>query len=212
MLDIPPRIVIIGDNLLARAGLAALLAQFCEVVGQTSAAATLPEDIEVFQPDAVLVDLGWSPEKLLSQLMSLVESDVPLVALLADDNAADDVLSALAEFAIYGLLRQNTPPERIVAALNAAIDGLIVLDPLLAKIAIPTTSQALDTPAETLTKREIEVLQLLATGQTNKAIARKLGITDHTVKFHVNAIMTKLGAQSRTDAVVRATRAGLLLL
>lgn len=212
MQDIP-RIVIIGDNLLARAGLASLLAQFCDVVGQTSGGAALPEDMEVFQPDAILVDLGWTPDKLLAQLIALIELDVPLVALLADDSAAPEVLSALAEFTVYGLLRQNTAPERIVAALNAVIDGLIVLDPLLAKIAIPAAaSQAVDALTETLTKREIEVLQLLATGQTNKAIARKLGITDHTVKFHVNAIMTKLGAQSRTEAVVRATRAGLLML
>ena len=59
---------------------------------------------------------------------------------------------------------------------------------------------------EDLTPREDEVLQLLAQGMTNKAIAHQLGITDHTVKFHVNAIMTKLNAQSRTDAVIRATR------
>ncbi len=207
-----PRIVIIGDNLLARAGLAALLAQFCDVVGQTSAGATIADDMDVFQPDAILVDLGWTPEKLLSQLTPLNDTDMPLVALLTDDNAAAEVLALLAQFPVYGLLRQNTPPQRILAALNAALDGLIVLDPALAKHILPMTTQTLDTPAETLTRREIEVLQLLATGQTNKAIARKLGITDHTVKFHVNAIMTKLGAQSRTDAVVRATRAGMLFL
>jgi DNA-binding NarL/FixJ family response regulator len=58
----------------------------------------------------------------------------------------------------------------------------------------------------------LEVLQLLAEGLPNKAIARRLDISDHTVKFHVNAILSKLGAQSRTDAVVRATRLGLILL
>jgi len=60
--------------------------------------------------------------------------------------------------------------------------------------------------------REREVLQLLAEGLPNKIIAARLKITDHTVKFHVNAIMTKLGVQSRTEAVVRATRLGLILL
>ncbi|MBI1880571.1 MAG: response regulator transcription factor, partial [Chloroflexi bacterium] len=63
-----------------------------------------------------------------------------------------------------------------------------------------------------LTPRELEVLQLLAEGLPNKAIARRLDISDHTVKFHVNAILSKLSAQSRTDAVVRATRLGLILL
>ena len=66
--------------------------------------------------------------------------------------------------------------------------------------------------AEELTPRETEVLELMADGLTNKAIAQRLGISDHTVKFHVNAILGKLGAQSRTEAVVRATRLGLLFL
>ena len=65
---------------------------------------------------------------------------------------------------------------------------------------------------EELTPRETEVLQLLADGLTNKAIAQRLGISDHTVKFHVNAVLGKLGAQSRTEAVVRASRLGLLQL
>jgi DNA-binding NarL/FixJ family response regulator len=65
---------------------------------------------------------------------------------------------------------------------------------------------------QVLTSREQEVLKLLAEGLPNKGIADRLRISDHTVKFHVNAIMSKLGAQSRTDAVVRATRQGLLLL
>jgi DNA-binding NarL/FixJ family response regulator len=66
--------------------------------------------------------------------------------------------------------------------------------------------------AEALTPREQEVIQLLAEGLPNKTIADRLHISEHTVKFHVNAILSKLGAQSRTEAVVRATRLGLLLL
>jgi DNA-binding NarL/FixJ family response regulator len=65
---------------------------------------------------------------------------------------------------------------------------------------------------EELTPRELEVLRLLAEGLSNKAIAQQLDISDHTVKFHVNAIMSKLGAQSRTAAVVQATRLGLIVL
>jgi len=67
-------------------------------------------------------------------------------------------------------------------------------------------------PVDTLTPRESEVLHLIAEGLPNKQIAQKLSISEHTVKFHVNAILTKLGAQSRTEAVVRATRAGLIAL
>jgi DNA-binding NarL/FixJ family response regulator len=65
---------------------------------------------------------------------------------------------------------------------------------------------------DALTAREMEVLQYVAQGLANKVIARRLNITESTVKFHVNAILGKLGAQSRTDAVVRATRLGLVML
>jgi len=68
------------------------------------------------------------------------------------------------------------------------------------------------TPVEELTPRERHVLQLLAEGLPNKAIADRLGISEHTVKFHVSAIMSKLGAQSRTEAVTRAARLGLIIL
>ncbi len=66
--------------------------------------------------------------------------------------------------------------------------------------------------AEPLSARELEVLRYLAEGLSNKEIARKMAISENTIKFHVNAILGKLGAQSRTEAVVRATRAGLVLL
>jgi DNA-binding NarL/FixJ family response regulator len=93
--------------------------------------------------------------------------------------------------------------------------GMMVLHPAAASGAAPravpdrTVSSA---PAESFTPREREVLALVAEGLANKMIARKLGITEHTVKFHLNAILTKLGAQSRTEAVVKATRMGLLAL
>jgi two-component system nitrate/nitrite response regulator NarL len=79
-----------------------------------------------------------------------------------------------------------------------------------AVLAVPEPLPGL--PVEDLTPRELEVLQLLAEGLPNKAIGLRLSISEHTVKFHVNAILGKLGAQSRTDAVVRATRLGLIIL
>jgi two-component system nitrate/nitrite response regulator NarL len=207
------RILIVADNLLARAGLAALLEPYGSIVGQISGGDRLLEDVDIYRADVMLVDLGWTPEAMLAQLAPLADGNLPVVGLLADDNDAAVALTGLSLFAIYGLLRRESPPERLAAAMQAAVDGLIVIDPVYkAALAHPALTTPDEAPAEALTRREIEVLQLLATGQTNKAIARKLGITDHTVKFHVNAIMTKLGAQSRTDAVIRATRAGLILL
>jgi DNA-binding NarL/FixJ family response regulator len=89
---------------------------------------------------------------------------------------------------------------------------LVVIDPALCGAVMPSGEPSPEAPTEALTPRELDVLQLMAEGLANKAIAQKLGISDHTVKFHVNAIMSKLNAQSRTEAVVRATRLGLIIL
>ncbi|MCS7070294.1 MAG: response regulator transcription factor [Anaerolinea sp.] len=100
------------------------------------------------------------------------------------------------------------------AAVEAAIQGLFTLDSIAVEALISTTLPAVtgERTPDALTPREIEVLRLIAEGLPNKQIAIKLSISEHTVKFHVNAILTKLGAQSRTEAVVRATRLGWIAL
>jgi len=215
------RILVAADNLLARAGLAALLSSQagCEVVGQISGA-LLSDELQVYRPDAVVYDLGWETSPAVAHLTALSEtdSDMPVVALLQDENAALSVIGALRTEinTPYGLLLREHEPADIVAALNAVVHGLIVIDPILSAGVLnlsATAPQDMNSPQPTeLTPREREVLQLLAQGLPNKSIAQKLDISDHTVKFHVNAIMTKLGAQSRTEAVVRATRHGLIIL
>ena len=90
--------------------------------------------------------------------------------------------------------------------------GLRVMDPSLESVQLDGEARVVHPPSEALTERELEVLRLVAEGLPNKAIAARLNVSDHTVKFHLNGVLRKLGAQSRTDAVVRATRLGLLLL
>ena len=87
-----------------------------------------------------------------------------------------------------------------------------MIDPAFPASVLPTRSELSSSPTEELTPREMEVLQLVAEGLPNKQIATRLGISDHTVKFHVDAILGKLGAHSRTEAVTRAARLGLLVL
>ena len=206
------RVLIVADNLLARAGLAALLdsQDNCLVVGQTTTK-SLADNIHIYRADVLLVDLGWQATDSLDRLSQLVDRDLPIVALIADENDAASVLNTLSSFDLYGLLLNENDVDLLMMALQTVYNGLLVIDPSLSSSLISPmiNSEPLE---EALTARENEVLQLLAQGLTNKAIAHQLGITDHTVKFHVNAIMTKLGAQSRTEAVVRATRAGLIIL
>ena len=107
-------------------------------------------------------------------------------------------------------LPSDVDARTLVSAVRAAAAGLIVLDPdMVGATGIHAHSRA-DGEGEALTTRESQVLQLVAEGLPNKAIARELGISEHTVKFHVGSLLGKLGAASRTEAVTLATRRGIL--
>jgi two-component system, NarL family, nitrate/nitrite response regulator NarL len=204
------RILIVANDPLIRAGLATLLGEQagCQVVGQTNSSDDLTAVMAAYQPDVLLWDAGWEPLATLARLAEMEELPLPTVILLADE---ESVAPAWAGGA-HALLFHDSGVEQIVAALTAVSLGLTVFDPAVANMLLTTSNQTPPPLREALTGREHEVLQLLAEGLTNKAIAQTLSISDHTVKFHINAIFTKLGAQSRTEAVVRASRLGLILL
>jgi DNA-binding NarL/FixJ family response regulator len=208
------RLLIVASDPLARAGLATLLGgqPGCEIVGQVDGAEILSAGLDVWRPDVLIWDLGWDAEESLEILVELV-ADIEvgtsgIVALLPDEELAAEAWSAGAR----GLLTREADPEQLLAAAQAVKGGLATVDPLLMDTLLPPGLFEEPPADEALTPRELEVLQLLAEGLANRAIAQRLGISEHTVKFHVNAIMGKLGAQSRTAAVVRATRLGLILL
>lgn len=202
-------LLLIADDPLARAGLAALLADVpdCEVVGQMSSVALtadFPPDT-LTPPDVVVWDMGWDP---VEAVLDWPDMPAPVVVLLSDEEQA----TAVYQSGVRGLLLRDMDTDKLLAAAQAVANGLIAVEPRLAVTLLPAAEGDDFIPDEPLTPREMEVLQRLAEGLTNKAIAQELGISDHTVKFHVNAIMGKLQAQSRTEAVVRATRLGLILL
>jgi two-component system, NarL family, nitrate/nitrite response regulator NarL len=202
------RVLIVADDPLARAGLAALLKSQagCDVVAQVAADSDLVQATSVYRPQALMWDLGWEASAALDRLLDQRDALPPVVTLLRDNTVAADAWAAGAR----GLLRRDASAEALVAALHAAIQGLVTFDPAIAAAVMPSHERLLAPPLEDLTPREREVLQLIAEGLPNKIIAQRLSISEHTVKFHINAILSKLGAQSRTDAVVRATRSGLL--
>jgi DNA-binding NarL/FixJ family response regulator len=208
----PLRVLIVADDPLVRAGLAALLDDQpeCTVAGQLASAGDLATASVLYHPDAILWDLGWDPalDPLPLRASELEELQLRVVVLLPDDNLVSRAWAVGAR----GLLYRDADAETLIAALQAVAQGLAVVDPALAASILPTSDEPAARLVEELTARETEVLQLLAEGMSNKAIALSLEISEHTVKFHVNSILGKLGAQSRTDAVVRATRLGLILL
>lgn len=203
------KLLIVADDTLARAGLAHLLANTpdCTVLWQGNSADVADELADMTGPDVIIWDVGW---ELPIVLPDWVDFGLPVVALLPDGAEAGPVWAA----GIQALVRRDVAAEALAVAARAAAQELVVLDAEVAAALLPVVRKesGLETAVESLTIREREVLQLVAEGLTNKAIAARLQISDHTVKFHVNAIMNKVGAQSRTEAVVRATRHGLILL
>ncbi len=201
------RVFVVADDPLARAGLAALLVAQSEfvVTGQVAAGPDLAGPLALHRPDVVLWDLGWDPDEIPPDLE---EIEGPVVVLLPDETLAADAWSA----GLRNLGLRDAVAEQLVAALLAAAQGLITLVPALAEAVLPLPGRPPEALVEDLTPRELEVLQLMTEGLSNRAIGQELEISAHTVKFHVTALMGKLGAQSRTEAVVRATRLGLIIL
>jgi DNA-binding NarL/FixJ family response regulator len=197
----PLRLLVVSDDPLARAGIVARLARRPELaVAGESGAAEAATTAAALGPEVVLWDVG-PPGADLPDDGRLP----PVVALAADEATAADALRAGAR----AVLSRGAPAEAVAAALAAAARGLFVLDPAVAAGFIRPPE---DAPAEGLTAREREVLGLLAEGLSNKGIAARLGISEHTAKFHVNAILAKLGAESRAAAIVKAARLGLVAL
>jgi DNA-binding NarL/FixJ family response regulator len=136
----------------------------------------------------------------------------PVFVLLTDREDAAAMLAS-PQSGLRAVLPLDAAAHEILAAIAAAMEGLIVLHPdLLASLPIGGTTQAPHAPDASLTPREIEVLRMLAEGLANKNIAWKLGISEHTVKFHVTSIFTKLNVSSRAEAVATGMRRGLILL
>jgi DNA-binding NarL/FixJ family response regulator len=209
-MDEPINICVVADDPLARAGLASLLGTFPQlVIAIQGSQALLPEMTGGFEDtdiDVVIWDLGW--EAIPEDADEILGQAIPTVVLVQDEDQA----STAWQLGLRGLLFRDFNPDQLYAAIVAVIAGLTVLAPGLTRSLNDSLPSSPDELFIELTARETEVLSLLAEGLTNKAIGYRLSISDHTVKFHVNAIMGKLEAQSRTDAVVRATRLGLITL
>lgn len=198
-----------------RAGLVALLARVSDLTVVRDARSLDAAGLTDFLPDVdvVLFDATSSSEVL--EAAAILDGAGPgLLALGPADGARR--LSARSPAFTWGYLARDASADRIIAGVRAVAYGLIVFDADLSLDAVFAHGTAeveplRDTP-DGLTPREQEVLSLVAVGLTNKAIAQRLAISDHTVKFHVAAVLAKLNAESRTEAVHSAFRRGLLAL
>lgn len=207
--DATLRVCVLSDDAIARAGLTGLLAESGLLVESARLTTDLDGALADHGADVLLLDAGADPSRASAWLDTLRATTAPSVALLVDGTRLEDVFAA----GIVGALARDAPIAAVRAALTAAAQGLVVMDPGFHRGRPPQPGERRAAePMDSLTPREVEVLALLATGMPNKLIAHHLGISEHTAKFHVTAVMGKLGAQSRTDAVIRAARRGMVSL
>lgn len=209
------RVLIIDDHALFRVGLKGLLEQRnIEVVGVAAGGKEGIELASELKPDIVLLDLRMPEMNGLEVLKVLREkvSNIPIV-MLTTSNEEVDLIKSLRSGA-QGYLLKDMEPDELVGALRDIEKGKNVVaqdltDALARMVQGDTTLEDDEGPFSSLTPREHEILCLLADGQSNKLIARNLGISDGTVKLHVKAILRKLGIHSRVEAAVIAVEQGL---
>jgi len=208
------RVLIVSPSPLARGGLAALVEGMAgmKLVGSggVAAAASLAGQL---LPDVVLLDVGDGELEELDAIARLAAAQpgLPIVALAGEQGGLAQALS----FGASALLRVAVDPQTLAAALIASARGLVSIPRQEIATLRPHEERiepAVNAPSESLTPRELEVLQLMARGFTNRQIARRLEISEHTVKFHAGAVLGKLNAHSRAEAVARAIGLGWILV
>jgi len=203
------RVLVAADSAVVRAGLAALIAQVSSLslAGSVDPEA-LAERVRELHPDVVLLEWRGNHDGL----SALLESGPPFVMLVEEDDPA--AIAAGLRAGLRAVLQRHASTVEIRAAIEAVVEGLVVLHPEIMtamQFAEPARKASAELDAA-LTAREIEVLRMLAEGLANKNIAWKLGISEHTVKFHIASIFSKLHVSTRAEAVATGMRQGLILL
>lgn len=182
------------------------------VVGEADDSTTALEGVRQAKPDVLVLDLRMPGEGGIEVCRQVREScpDTSVLVLTSFDE--DEELFGVLAAGACGYLLKDTRPERIVHAIRAVADGQAVFDSAVANRIITGRPQGNDDLAEPLSEREMEVLQLMAKGMSNKEIGRALWIGETTVKTHVSHILRKLGQSDRTQAVLAAVKIGLVRL
>jgi DNA-binding NarL/FixJ family response regulator len=203
--------VIVEDNAIVRAGLAELIAApgDIEVVGSAADGADAVQVVSDSTPDVVLMDLSMphiDGIEATRRIMAL--PDAPPVVVLTSFSDRDRSLGALDAGAI-GYLLKDAEPDELYRGIRAAANGESPLDPRAATAVLTARAQHRAGRAQDLSPREREVLVLVAVGLPNKLIARRLEISEKTVKAHLTRVFQQIGVTDRTQAALWADRNGL---
>ena len=205
------RVFVVAADAVTRSALTDLLRSDSgiEVTGSGTALRMVHSSGLASRPDAIVVDSAGAAHNDLP----FDFGDRPAMVLLVHDWTRPEIRLALRNGA-KAILAHDSSPSEVIAAVHAAAAGLVVLGADTAEAMLPVSLSREERIATTepLTPREIQVLALLAEGSGNKKIADRLGVSEHTVKFHVSSVLGKLGATSRTEAVAEGIRRGLVVV
>jgi two-component system, NarL family, response regulator LiaR len=214
----PIRILVVDDHAVVREGLRAFLSlqDGFEIVGEAADGQEALEQAAALDPDVILMDLVMPNRDGVSAMRELrVRTPHTRVIVLTSFLDDDRLLPAL-EAGAAGYMLKNSQPAELARAVRAAHAGEAIIDPTAAARlvnALANEDRAARTktePLDQLTKREREILELIAGGRSNKRIALELGISEKTVKAHVGRVLAKLGVTDRTQAAVLAVQEGLV--
>jgi DNA-binding NarL/FixJ family response regulator len=216
--DAKVQVMIVSPSAVRRAGLETLVRESPSAVlaGSVSTFAMLPKHVQQSHPDVVLFDIEKADGFPMQTIRAAMNgNERPAFVALVEAPTKDWTTTAL-QAGFKAVLPRDATPEEIASTLRAVASGLTVLHPRAARSLVEqrTASPMTQAPefVEELTPREVEVLRLLADGLGNKEIASQLGVSGHTVKFHISSILGKLGVATRTEAVTTGIRRGLIPL
>ena len=203
------RVLVVDDHQLVRAGLRVLLqtAEDLDVVGEAADGEQALVLARELQPDVVLMDLSMPVLDGVAATRRLAaEQPATRVVVLTSFAETERVQQALAAGAV-GYLLKDCDPHELMSGVRAAAQGFAPIDPRVTRALLPgahSPAPPPSSPPEVLSGREVEVLALVAKGLANKQVARTLGISEHTVKVHLNNVFRRIGVNDRTSAALWA--------
>jgi DNA-binding NarL/FixJ family response regulator len=216
--DEPIRILIADDHPVVRDGLTAMLdtQPDFKVVAQSADGQETVDKVASYNPDLVLLDLAMPVMDGVAVLKALQRTHPQVAVIVFTAYDTDERIIDAVRAGASGYLLKGAPREQLFEAIRSVHAGGSLLQPVVAHKLMQHVAQAPQSEAastfEALTGREMEILLEISQGKTNKEIAESLFISERTVKFHVSAILRKLDAANRTEAVKTAVHRGLIKL
>ncbi len=214
--DKPISVLIADDHAVVREGVRALIASEpgLEVVGEAADGIEAVQQARLLQPDVILLDLVMPRQGGLEAIGEIKKENPAARILVLTSFAEDDKVFPAIKTGALGYLLKDSSPQELLRAIRQVYQGESSLHPTIARKLIRELSQSSDLPPteEPLTKREVEVLQLVAKGLSNQEISKKLFINERTTRTHVSNILDKLHLANRTQAALYALREGLASL